>query len=95
MGHIASMYYTKDRAAPEISLDGRGSARRSVTYVTLDALLSPLRKPCIFGTIWNSLISQLDTWAPREIAVYEAAMYVFGKNFYEIQKLVGQSEVNL
>ena len=35
-----------------------------------------------------TLVSYLDKWTPYEIAVFEAAISVFGKKFHKIAKLV-------
>jgi len=49
----------------------------SLEYPTIDLLLSPLRKPNV-----------LDCWSPREIALFEAGICRFQKNFHQIQTLI-------
>jgi hypothetical protein len=52
-------------------------------YPTLDMLLSPLRKR-----------SPLDDWSPREVALFEAGICRFGKDFYSIGKIIQTKTTN-
>lgn len=46
-------------------------------FSTIDLLTNLLRKPSV-----------MDSWAPKEIALFEAGIFTFGKDFYQIQKLI-------
>ena len=46
-------------------------------YSTLDTLLSPLRRP-----------SPLDDWTPLQIALFEAGICCYGKDFHAISRLI-------
>ena len=47
--------------------------------LTLGRLLLPMRRATI-----------TDQWSPREIAVFEAALCIYGKEFHTVRKLVAQ-----
>lgn len=65
-------------------------------YGALDALMSPLRKPSVWGKPSPLLLPLLlllidvaaELWSPQELALFEAGLCSVGKNFYEIAKLV-------
>jgi hypothetical protein len=52
-------------------------------YSTLDLLLTPLRKSHV-----------MDSWTPKEIALFEAAMCSVGKDFHAIQQIIKTKRTN-
>jgi len=52
-------------------------------YTSLDLLTSPLRRP-----------SPLDTWSAKDIAVFEASICSFGKDFYRMSQLLPYKTTN-
>jgi len=75
---VTTLYYrdnkddTSGSHVVEVSPEGR-----NFFFSTIDLLTNCLRKPSV-----------LDTWAPREIALFEAGISTYGKDFYQIQKLI-------
>ena len=60
---------------------GFDASKRQYPLETLSALAyleSPLRRPSV-----------IETWAPYEVAVFEGAIALHGKDFYEIHKHIG------
>lgn len=52
-------------------------------YSTLDQLCNPLRKP-----------NPLDSWSPKEIALFEAGICAVGKEFHDIARIIGTKKTN-
>ena len=55
--------------------------------------MCPLRKVSVIGMLSflfyiYIIVSWIERWSPHEIAVFEAAITLFGKNFFRIQKYV-------
>jgi len=81
---IGSMYY-RNHASLSKDASAAGPATEvwvaadydKLEYPTLDLLLSPLRKPHV-----------LDSWCPREIALFEAGICAVGKDFHAIARLI-------
>ena len=77
LSSIASMYY-RPRVVHPSAADVYVSADYDrFEYPTVDALLSPLRKPSV-----------LDDWTPIEVALFESGICSYGKDFHAISRLM-------
>jgi hypothetical protein len=76
LGVVGEMMYPKTRFGPygHNPEEGRYPLNR---ITTLGYLLHPLRPVSVF-----------EKWNPFEIAVFEGALTLYGKNFHQVQKLV-------
>eukprot|EP00742_Colponemidia_sp_Colp-10_P007465 GILJ01008041.1.p1 GENE.GILJ01008041.1~~GILJ01008041.1.p1 ORF type:complete len:237 (+),score=14.99 GILJ01008041.1:29-739(+) len=73
----STMYYgTKVGASDESKNDASRNTSR-FRFSTLDMLVSPVRQVHI-----------LESWTPRDIALFESGVCKYGKNFHFIQKLM-------
>jgi len=72
---VAKMYY-RDSQSRLGQKEGK-SANGEYFFPTVEQLKNPLRP-----------ISVLDDWGLGEIALFEAGICAFGKNFYQIQKFI-------
>eukprot|EP00823_Brevimastigomonas_motovehiculus_P004774 TRINITY_DN326_c2_g1_i2.p1 TRINITY_DN326_c2_g1~~TRINITY_DN326_c2_g1_i2.p1 ORF type:complete len:207 (-),score=53.85 TRINITY_DN326_c2_g1_i2:1334-1954(-) len=80
---VATMYYKPHETATNGSEVLVSQEYDKLEYPTLDMLLSPLRKPSV-----------LDSWSPKEIALFEAGMCSIGKDFHAISKLIKTKTCN-
>jgi len=74
---VANLYYHPKDVTPDGANVFVSSEYDSSFYPTLDLLQSPLRKPSV-----------LDSWCPRDIALFEAGICAAGKDFHQIQKWI-------
>jgi len=72
---VAKMYYRDSQS--RLGQNEGMSAKAENFFPTVEQLQNPLRP-----------ISALDDWALGEIALFEAGICAFGKNFYQIQKFI-------
>ena len=75
---IASMYYRPRLVHPSAADVYVSADYDRFEYPTVDALLSPLRQPSV-----------LDEWSPLEVALFEAGICSYGKDFHAIARLMG------
>jgi hypothetical protein len=61
-------------------------ARQGNPIECLNAILSPLRPDISFGRVY------LECWSPKEVAVFECGLCMYGKKFDVLQKLLGESK---
>lgn len=71
--------YGYDEAANEHQANGEGGQRSYPLELisSLGFLKSPLRRPTV-----------MEKWSPYEISIFEAGMGHYGKDFYQIHKLI-------
>jgi hypothetical protein len=80
-GVVGEMMYPKTKLGPYGHNPSEG--RLPINRVTaLGYLLNPLRP-----------VGVLEKWNPFEIAVFEGALTLYGKNFHQVQKLVQTKSV--
>lgn len=81
---ITSLYYRKRDVDSVGAGDEYSSSEYDIySYPTLHLMLSPLREQHIF-----------DYWTPKEIALFEAGLCSFGKDFYTIHKFIKTKTTN-
>lgn len=80
---VSNMYYKEKEVHPNGTSVWVSTDYGSLHYPSLDLLLSPLRQT-----------TPLDFWAPKEIAIFEAAICRFGKDFHRIHTLVKTKNTN-
>ena len=77
LSSISSMYYRPRLVHPSAADVYVSADYDRFEYPTVDALLSPLRKPAV-----------LDDWSPLEVALFESGICSYGKDFHAIARLM-------